>query len=47
MDMVQSKVVLDIRRWQALCVDVHSSLFDRNLLMLDRTRGELLRIAWR
>jgi hypothetical protein len=29
-----------------LCKDAHSELLDQNLLLLDKLRGELLRIGW-
>jgi hypothetical protein len=47
MDMVWGKVIGNIRTWRILCADVHSGLLDRNLLELEKMRGELLRIAWK
>jgi hypothetical protein len=46
MDVVWNKVAACIGRWRVLCKDSHSSMLDRNLLLLDRMRSELLRIAW-
>jgi hypothetical protein len=46
MDAVWNKVAACIGRWRVLCKDSHSSMLDRNLLLLDRMRSELLRIAW-
>jgi hypothetical protein len=36
LDAVWTKVCACIRRWRVLCTDVHSSLLDRNLLLLQR-----------
>jgi hypothetical protein len=47
MDAVWSKVVACIRRWRMLCKDVHSSMLDRNLLLMEKMRSELPRIDWR
>jgi hypothetical protein len=46
MDAVWNKVATCIRRWRVLCEDAHSSMLDHNLLLLDKMRSELLRIAW-
>jgi hypothetical protein len=47
MEVVWRNVCTCIRRWRVLCADAHSSLLDRNLLLLMKSRGELMRIAWR
>jgi hypothetical protein len=46
MDAVWSGIIINIRRWRLL-KDAHTSLLDRNLLLLEKTRSELLCIAWR
>lgn len=35
-----------LHQWKILCVDTQSELLRRRLQLLDRRRGELLRIAW-
>jgi hypothetical protein len=47
MKMVWDKVIAHLRRWCILCSPTLSDIMERNLLELERTRGELLRIAWR
>jgi hypothetical protein len=47
LDAVLLRVIINVRRWRLLCKDAHTSLLDRNLLLLEKTRSELLRIAWR
>lgn len=47
LDVVRLRIIINVRRWRLLCKDAHTSLLDRNLLLLEKTRSELLRIAWR
>jgi hypothetical protein len=47
LDLVLGKVVVNVKNWRLLCKDAHTSLLDQNLMLLEKTRGELLRIAWR
>jgi hypothetical protein len=47
MDMICNKVVATTRRWPVLCKDAHTLLLDRNLLLLEEARDDLLWIAKR
>jgi hypothetical protein len=41
--LVLGKVVVNVKNWRLVCKDAHTSLLDQNLMLLEKTRGELLR----
>uniref|UniRef100_A0A453D946 Uncharacterized protein n=1 Tax=Aegilops tauschii subsp. strangulata TaxID=200361 RepID=A0A453D946_AEGTS len=44
---ILAKVSCYLHHWKVLCDDVQATLLQRCILLLDKRRGELLRIAWR
>ena len=44
---VWRRVAVDLEQWKVLSKDAVSQLLARNALLLNKKRGELLRIAWR
>jgi hypothetical protein len=45
LDAVFGRVVTNVRSWRLLCKDALLPIMDKNLMLLDKSRKDLLRIA--
>jgi hypothetical protein len=45
LDAVFAKVITNVRSWRLLCKDALLPVMNKNLMLLDKNRKELLRIA--
>ena len=44
---ILAKLSCYIHQWKVLCDDAQATLLQRCILLLDKRRGELMRIAWK